>query len=72
MQNKIRSKWNIINKMKKFKSNEMDNIFDFNINQELDEKKEFENDNSFYSFDLKLFNPFEEIVELKDYEMNFW
>ena len=53
-------------------SNEMDNIFDFNINQELDEKKEFENDNSLYSFCLKLFNPFEEIVELKDYEMNFW
>ena len=52
-------------------SNEMDNIFDFNINQELDEKKEFENDNSFYSFDLKLFNPFEETDELKDYEMNF-
>ena len=71
MQNKIRSKWNIINKMKKFKSNEMDNIFDFNINHELDEKKEFENDNSFYSFDLKLFNPFEEIDELNDYEMNF-
>ena len=52
-------------------SNEMDNIFDFNINQELDEKKEFENDNSFYSFDLKLFNPFEETDELKDCEMNF-
>ena len=52
-------------------SNEMDNIFDFNINHELDEKKEFENDNSFYSFDLKLFNPFEETDELKDNEMNF-
>ena len=56
---------------KTIKSNEMDNIFDFNINHELDEKKEFENDNSFYSFDLKLFNPFEEIDELNDYEMNF-
>ena len=52
--------------------NEIGNIFDFNINQELDEKKEFENDNSFYSFDLKLFNQFEEIDELNDYEMNFW
>ena len=52
--------------------NEIGNIFDFNINQELDEKKEFENDNSLYSFCLKLFNQFEEIVELKDYEMNFW
>ena len=56
---------------KTIKSNEMDNIFDFNINHGLDEKKEFENDNSFYSFDLKLFNPFEEIDELNDYEMNF-
>ena len=56
---------------KTINSNEMDDIFDFNINQELDEKKEFENDNSFYSFDLKLFNPFEEIDELNDYEMNF-
>ena len=27
--------------------------------------------NSFYSFDLKLFNPFEETDELKDNEMNF-
>ena len=29
---------------KTINSNEMDDIFDFNINQELDEKKEFEND----------------------------
>ena len=52
--------------------NEIGNIFDFNINQELDEKKEFENDNSLYFICFKLFNPFEEIVELKDHEMNFW
>ena len=57
---------------KTINSNEMDDIFDFNINQELDEKKEFENDNSLYSFCLKLFNPLEEIFELKDHEMNFW
>lgn len=57
---------------KTINSNEMDDIFDFNINQELDEKKEFENDNSLYSFCLKLFNPLEEIVELKDHEMNIW
>ena len=56
---------------KTINSNEMDDIFDFNVNQELDEKKEFENDNSLYSFCLKLFNPFEEIDELNDYEMNF-
>ena len=35
---------------KTINSNEMDDIFDFNINQELDEKKEFENDN------LNIFN----------------
>ena len=57
---------------KTINSNEMDDIFDFNINQELDEKKEFENDNTLYSFCLKLFNPLEEIVESKDHEMNFW